>query len=128
METITQITTQDTEPDPASTPGGRRIKKSVAPDRRISIEDQDMRHGRTSSAKTFNGFKEHFAVDLDSKVTREVVVRPANEPEHEVVELLAEELEKAPGPRTHAARARDRARIGTPRLSRALRRPAQEPG
>jgi hypothetical protein len=57
-----------------------------------------MRHGRKSSAKTFNGFKEHFAVDLDSKVIRgEVVVRPANEPEHEVVELLAEELEKAPG-------------------------------
>ena len=97
METITQIITQDTEPDPESAPGGRRIKKSVAPDRRISIEDKDMRHGRKSSAKPFNGFKEHFAVDLDSKVTREVVVRPANEPEHEVVELLAEELEKAPG-------------------------------
>jgi DDE family transposase len=56
-----------------------------------------MRHGRKSSAKTFNGFKEHFAVDLDSKVTREVVVRPANEPEHEAVELLAETLEQAPG-------------------------------
>jgi hypothetical protein len=69
----------------------------VAPDRRISLEDHDMRHGRKSSAKTFNGFKEHFAVDLDSKVIREVVVRPANEPEHEAVELLAEELEKAPG-------------------------------
>jgi len=97
METITQIIAQDTEPDPESGPGGRRITKSVAPDRRISIEDKDMRHGRKSSAKTFNGFKEHFAVDLDSKVTREVVVRPANEPEHEAVELLAEELEKAPG-------------------------------
>ena len=56
-----------------------------------------MRHGRKSSAKTFNGFKEHLAVDLDSQVIREVVVRPANEPEHEAVELLAEELEKAPG-------------------------------
>src|SRR5713101_1282182 len=97
METITQMITQDTEPDPEGGPGGRRIKQHVAPDRRISIEDQDMRHGRKSSAKTFNGFKEHFAVDLDSKVTREVVVRPANEPEHEAVELLAEELEKAPG-------------------------------
>ena len=97
METITQILAQDTEPDPEGGPGGRRIKKDVAPDRRISIEDTDMRHGRKSSAKTFNGFKEHFAVDLDSKVTREVVVRPANEPEHEAVELLAEELEKAPG-------------------------------
>lgn len=97
METITQIIAQDTEPDPGGGPGGRRLKQHVAPDRRISIEDQDMRHGRKSSAKTFNGFKEHFAVDLDSKVIREVVVRPANEPEHEAVELLAEELEQAPG-------------------------------
>src|SRR5438128_1301477 len=97
METIAQIITQDTEPDPDGEPGGRRIKQHVAPDRRISIEDRDIRHGRKSSAKTFNGFKEHFAVDLDSTVTREVVVRPANEPEHAVVEWLAEELEKAPG-------------------------------
>ena len=66
MDTIAQIVTQDTEPDPTGGPGTRRIKKHVAPDRRISIEDQDMRHGRKSSAKTFNGFKEHFAVDLDS--------------------------------------------------------------
>ena len=29
-------------------------------------------------------------MDVDSKVTREVVVRPANEPEPEAVELLAE--------------------------------------
>jgi hypothetical protein len=56
-----------------------------------------MRHGRKSSAKTFNGFKEHVALDLDSKVTREVVVCPANQPEHEAVELLAEELEKGAG-------------------------------
>src|SRR5437870_2134069 len=97
METLTQILTQDTEPDPEGGPGGRRITKHVAPDRRIAIEDKDMRHGRKSSAKTFNGFQEHFALDLDSTVPREVVVRPANEPEHEAVELLAEELEQAPG-------------------------------
>jgi Transposase DDE domain len=97
MATITQMLAQDTEPDPEGGPGGRRLKKDVAPDRRISIEDTAMRHGRKSSATTCNGFKEHFAVDVDSKVTREVVVRPAHEPEHEAVELLAEELEKAPG-------------------------------
>jgi len=34
---------------------------------------------------------------LDSKVTREVVVCPANQPEQEAVELLAEELEKGAG-------------------------------
>jgi DDE family transposase len=97
METIAQMVTQDTAPDPAGGPGGKRIKKHVAPDRRISIEDADMRHGRKSSAKTFNGFQEHFVLDLDSQVTREVVVRPANEPEHEAVELLVETLEKPPG-------------------------------
>src|SRR5215475_12104541 len=68
MDTIAQIVTQDTEPDPDGGPGGQRIKKHVAPGRRISIEDADMRHGRKSSAKTFNGFKEHFVLDLDSHV------------------------------------------------------------
>ena len=97
MDTVAQIIMQDTEPDPEGGPGGKHIKKHVAPDRRISLEDADMRHGRKSSAKTFNGFKEHFVLDLDSRVTREVVVRPANEPEHEAVELLAETLEKPPG-------------------------------
>jgi hypothetical protein len=97
MDTIVQIVEQDTEPDPTGSPGGRRIRQHVAPDRRISIEDKDMRHGRKSSAKMFNGFKEHFVLDLDSKVTREVVVCPANEPEYEAVELVAEELERGQG-------------------------------
>jgi hypothetical protein len=97
MDTIAQILMQDTEPDPEGGPGGKRLKKQVAPERRISLEEAEMRHGRKSSAKTFNGFKEHFVLDLDSHVTREVVVRPANEPEHEAVELLAETLEKPPG-------------------------------
>ena len=87
MDTIAQMVTQDTEPDPEGGPGGTRI----------SIEDADMRHGRKSSAKTCNGFQEHFVLDLDSQVTREVVVRPANEPEHAAVELLVETLEKPPG-------------------------------
>ncbi len=97
MDTIGQIVAQETEPDPPGGPGGRRIKKHVAHDRRISIEDQAMRHGRKSSSKTFNGFQEHLVVDLDSHVTRAVVVRPAHEPEHEAVELLATELERPPG-------------------------------
>jgi hypothetical protein len=97
MDTITQIITQDTEPDPEGGPGGKRIKKHVAPDRRLAIEDADMRHGRKSSATPFNGFQEHFVLDLDSRVTRDVVVRPAHEPEHAVVALVADVLEQKPG-------------------------------
>src|SRR5215471_12644089 len=55
MDTLAQIVTQDTEPDPDGGPGGKRVKTHVAPDRRISLEDADMRHGRKSSAKTCNG-------------------------------------------------------------------------
>ena len=97
LETRGQMVAQDTEPDPDGGPGARRIKPHVAPDRRISMEAADMRHGRTSSSKTFHGFKEHMALDLDSTVTREVVVCPANQPEHEAVEVLAEELEHGAG-------------------------------
>jgi len=97
LATIAQSVAQDTEPDPEGGPGARRIKQHVAPDRRLSLEDADMRHGRTSSAKTFHGFKEPMALDLDSNVTREVVVCPANHPDHEAVERLAAELEKGAG-------------------------------
>jgi hypothetical protein len=61
------------------------------------MEDADMRHGRKSSAKTFNGFQEPVVLDLDSHGTREVVVRPANEPEQAAVELLVETWEPPPG-------------------------------
>ena len=97
MDTIAQIVTQDTAPDPEGGPGRTRIKKPVASKRRISIEDADMRHGRKRSATTFNGFQEPFVLDLDSHVTREVGVRPANEPAYEVVALVADVLEHPPG-------------------------------
>ena len=97
LETIGQIVAQDTAPDPEGGPGARRLKKHGAPDRRLAIEDAARRHGRKSSAKTFNGCKEHLALDGDSKVTREVVVCPANQPAQEARELLAEELEQGSG-------------------------------
>jgi hypothetical protein len=97
METIEQIVAQETEPAPEGGPGARRITPHVAPDRCISIEDADRRHGRKRSAKTFNGFKEPVALDVDSKVTRAVVGCPANPPEHEAVELLAGEVETGAG-------------------------------
>jgi hypothetical protein len=97
LETLAQRVAQDTEPAPEGGLGARRIKTHVAPDRRIALEDAEMRHGRKSSATTFHGFQEHGARDLDSHITREVGVCPATPPEHEAVVLLAEALEQGAG-------------------------------
>ena len=97
MEPRVPMVEPDTAPDPEGGPGGRRLKKQGVPDRRMSIEDQAMRHGRKSRAKTFKGFQEHWGLALDSRVTREVVVRPAHEPAYAAVALGAAALERGPG-------------------------------
>ncbi len=63
LATLAQLRAQDLDPEP---PGGKpRIRKGVAEDRRVSVEDPDMRHGRKSRSKRFNGFKSHVAMDMD---------------------------------------------------------------
>ena len=56
--------------------------------RLISISDSEMRHGRKSKSRTINGYKQHIAVDLDTKLILATSVRPANEPEHKASEYL----------------------------------------
>jgi hypothetical protein len=46
--------------------GGVQIRQGVAEDRRVSIEDAEMRHGRKSKSKQFNGYKQHVGTDLDT--------------------------------------------------------------
>lgn len=96
-DTIVQIVEQETEPAPEGGPGGRGLKKQVAPDRRISIEDKARRHGRQRSATPCNGFKAHGVLDLDSPVTREVVVGPAHAPDEEAVAWVAAARERGQG-------------------------------
>jgi hypothetical protein len=76
FDTLDQIRSQDLEPDPDG--GGSRIKEEVAKDRRVSVEDADMRHGRKSSSKLFNGYKRHIARDLDTGLIMACTVLPAN--------------------------------------------------
>ena len=97
LETIEQRLAQATEPDLEGGPGARRLKPHVAPDRRSAMEDADMRHGRTRSATTCNGFTAHRALAWDSHGTRAVVGCPANHPAQEAVELLAEAVAKGAG-------------------------------
>ena len=93
VATLHQIMGQDLEPDPSG--GGKvRIRKGVAEDRRVSVEDQDMRHGRKSKSKRFNGFKRHIATDLDTDLILACAITPANRPEEEGAIPLAADLRR----------------------------------
>ncbi|HEX7677523.1 MAG TPA: IS1182 family transposase [Thermoanaerobaculia bacterium] len=92
VATLRQIIGQDLEPDPDG--GGRlRIREGVAEDRRISIEDKEMRHGRKTKSKRFNGYKRHIAIDLDTLLVLAVAVLPANRPEQEAAPSLVADIE-----------------------------------
>ena len=92
VATLKQILDQNTEPDPD---GGRlRIIDGVAEDRRVSIEDPDMRHGRKSKSKRFNGFKQHLAVDLGTDIILAAVVTAANRAESTGAQPLADDMQR----------------------------------
>jgi hypothetical protein len=90
LETLVQIRTQDLEPDP----GGRslRLRQGVAEDRRISIADTQMRHGRKSRTQRFNGFKRHIAADVDRGLILACTITPANCPEEDAMPSLQTDL------------------------------------
>lgn len=90
LEAITTIRDQDLE----TVQGSVRIRQGVAEDRRISIEDAEMRHGRKSRSKRFDGYKEHIARDLDVPAILACAVTPANRPEEEGAEPIAEDIER----------------------------------
>jgi hypothetical protein len=91
IDAITQVRTQDLE---VTKGGDVSIREGVAPDRRISIEDSEMRHGRKSRSKRFNGYKEHIARDLDSPAIVACAVTPANRPEEEGAAPIAADIQR----------------------------------
>ena len=90
VETLRQIQTQDLEPDPQG--GGARLRDGVAADRRISIHDPEMRHGRKSQRQRINGFKRHIAADVDRGLIVACAVTPANRPEDTAIRSLMADL------------------------------------
>ena len=89
IEAIAQVRTQDLE---TAADGAVRIRQGVAPDRRISIEDTQMRHGRKSRSKRFDGYKEHIARDLELPLIAACAVTPANRPEEEGAAPIGEDI------------------------------------
>jgi hypothetical protein len=80
-DTVQQMLTQDLEPDPER--GGTRIRRGVSHERRISIRDGAMRHGRKSKSSRFDGFKRHLGLDLDAGLIVAAAITPGNRPEGE---------------------------------------------
>jgi len=89
LEAVAVIADQDLE---RTKKGDVQIRQGVAVDRRISIEDSEMRHGRKSRSKRFDGFKEHIALDLDGRAIVACAVTPANRPEEEGAAPIAEDI------------------------------------
>jgi Transposase DDE domain/Transposase domain (DUF772) len=114
VETLAQIRAQDLEPDPSGG-GGTRIRQGVAPDRRVSIEDSEMRHGRKSKTKLFHGYKRHIGVDLDTQLIVACAVTPANRPEEEAAPALKADIDRQN--RAIAALLCDRGYIASPIIS-----------
>lgn len=85
---------QDLEPDPDGPKGRRRIRQGVAAERRISITDPEMRHGRKSKSKPFNGYKRHIAADIDTRLILSCAVTPANRPEGGAAPKLALDIQR----------------------------------
>lgn len=92
LELLERVVEQDIEPDPDG--GGSRIRHGTAPDRRISITDGEMRHGRKSKSRVINGFKRHVATDLDTGLILAATVRPANEREFAAEDDIRPDVER----------------------------------
>ena len=75
-----------------------RIARRVAKDRVISTVDPDTRHGHKTSARGFDGYKAHTAVDPDSEIITATTVTPGNAGDASVAEdLIADLLGDQPG-------------------------------
>lgn len=111
LATLRQLRDQDLEPDPSG--GGSRIRQGVAPERRVSVEDGEMRHGRKSKSKRFNGYKRHIAADLDTDLILACAVTPANRPEEEAAPLLRDDIARLPDRSEISALHIDRGYIGS---------------
>jgi len=76
---------------------GPALREGVAKDRMPSVHDPEMRHGRKSKAKRFDGHKLQLAVDTDSQVITDVAVLAGNAPDKEEALAVVEASEALTG-------------------------------
>jgi Transposase DDE domain/Transposase domain (DUF772) len=91
---LATVTGQDLEQDAG---GVFKIARRVAADRVISTVDPDARHGHKTSARGFDGYKGHIAIDPDSEIVTATAVTPGNSGDAEAAEDLLADVLPAPG-------------------------------
>jgi hypothetical protein len=109
MEAAQQVQAQEV----AWAEGGTVTRREgVARERRLSIEEPPMRHGRKSRRQRSDGSKRHVWRDLDPGLVRAVGVTPAQAPEASVTEAIIADL--APQAVTLAELHLDRGSLSSP--------------
>ena len=76
---------------------GPALREGVAPDRMPSVHDPEMRHGRKSKAKRFDGYKFQLAADAESQIITDVAVLAGNAPDREQALAVVETSEALTG-------------------------------
>jgi transposase len=89
MRAAEQVKEQDVQ---ESAQGSASLRKGVAKDRRIAIEDAQMRHGRKSRSVRVDGYKRHVLQDLDSGLVRAVGITAANAAEASLTDGIRADL------------------------------------
>ena len=92
-ELLGQLLLQDVE----RTDDGANLKDGVSRDRMMSVHDPEMRQGRKSSSKRFDGHKAAIVVDTDSQLITAVEVLPGNAPDNSGALELVERSESNTG-------------------------------
>jgi hypothetical protein len=68
------------------------IVRGTAADRVISTVDPETRHGHKTSARGFDGYKGHIAVDPDSEIITATTVTPGNSGDADAAEALLADI------------------------------------
>jgi transposase len=91
---LAAVIDNDTEPDGD---GGSKIRQGVARDRIVSHSDPEMRHGRKSASRRFNGHKLHVVTDEASELILGVDVGAGNGGDGEAAAPLLEVVQATEG-------------------------------
>ena len=88
---LRRLLAQDVEEKPE---GGCQIKEGTEKDRVVSVTDPEVRHGRKSASKRFNGHKAAVAVDMESQLVCAVEVLAGNSGDQEKALDLVQQSER----------------------------------